>query len=164
MLLAMNNCQADMVPVAPDMSNMIPCKLTGRPFWDIYLHKDPPLWQAYIHAAKFFGIDGWQPDLPLELDHERKARLAGPQWIEAIVARTPERIYTRTHASIDGKEVWSDRVTVYYKWDPPTSNVPPEKVGLSLELPTDWENIEPRKGPQGVELLPRMTRLQQPTN
>ena len=27
----------DCVPVSPDFSNMIPAKLTGKPFWDIYL-------------------------------------------------------------------------------------------------------------------------------
>ena len=28
----------DHVPVAPDTSNMIPARLTGKPFWDIYLY------------------------------------------------------------------------------------------------------------------------------
>ena len=41
----------DMVPVAPDTSNMIPCRLTGKPFWDIYLYQDPPLWKAYIDCC-----------------------------------------------------------------------------------------------------------------
>ena len=57
MLIAMTNGQPDMVPVAPDTSNMIPCRLTGKPFWDIYLYQDPPLWQAYIHCVKHFGFD-----------------------------------------------------------------------------------------------------------
>jgi len=47
MLVAMRNGQPDCVPAAPDMSNMIPCRLTGKPFWDIYLYHDPPLWMAY---------------------------------------------------------------------------------------------------------------------
>jgi uroporphyrinogen decarboxylase len=33
MIAAMGNEQPDQVPVAPDMSNMIPCRLTGKPFW-----------------------------------------------------------------------------------------------------------------------------------
>ena len=37
MLAAMSLEQPDSVPVTPDMSNMIPCRLTGKPFWDIYL-------------------------------------------------------------------------------------------------------------------------------
>ncbi len=36
---------------------MIPCRLTGKPFWDIYLFKDPPLWKAYLDAAKRFDND-----------------------------------------------------------------------------------------------------------
>ncbi|NIR02130.1 MAG: hypothetical protein GTN78_18370, partial [Gemmatimonadales bacterium] len=46
-------------PATPDFSNMIPAQLTGKPFWDIYLYNDPPIWQAYISAARHFGIDAW---------------------------------------------------------------------------------------------------------
>ena len=51
MLAALANKQPDRVPACPDISNMIPIKLTGKPFWDIYLYKDPPLWQAYLNAV-----------------------------------------------------------------------------------------------------------------
>jgi uroporphyrinogen decarboxylase len=40
---------------------MIPARLTGKPFWDLYLYNDPPLWEAYIACAKHFDID------PLEI-------------------------------------------------------------------------------------------------
>ena len=33
MLTALQNGKPDRVPVAPDIFNMIPCKLTGRPYW-----------------------------------------------------------------------------------------------------------------------------------
>ena len=151
MITAMMNRRPDMVPVAPDMSNMMPCKLTGKPFWDIYLYQDPPIWKAYINAVKRFGFDGWQPSVPIELPRDREARLAGPQWKQAIVHRTPERIYTRSHAKIDGKEVWSDHLTVYYIADSPTGGVLPEKIGLSSEPPTDWEDVEPRTKYEGLE-------------
>ena len=62
MLIAMKNGQPDMVPVSPDISNMIPCKLTGKPFWDIYLYRNPPLWKAYIDAVRCLGFDGWLSD------------------------------------------------------------------------------------------------------
>ena len=42
MLIAMKGGQPDSVPVAPGMTNMIPGRLTGKPFWDIHLHQDPP--------------------------------------------------------------------------------------------------------------------------
>jgi len=59
MITAFMNRQPDTVPVSPDMSNMVPARLTGQPFWDIYLYNDPPLEDAYIEAVKHFGFDGW---------------------------------------------------------------------------------------------------------
>lgn len=47
----------DCVPVAPDFFNMIPARRTGKPFWDVYLYNDPPIWEAYIACAKHFNID-----------------------------------------------------------------------------------------------------------
>ena len=92
MLIAMQNKQADMVPVTPDISNMIPCRLTGRPFWDIYLYQNPPLWKAYIDAVKYFGFDGFLEDIgvlfPDEVDSE------GEKWEIAIVKKTDEKIIT----------------------------------------------------------------------
>lgn len=59
MLTAMRHGIPDRVPVAPDISNMIPCRLTGKPFWDIYHKADPPLWKAYVDSIRFFEMDGW---------------------------------------------------------------------------------------------------------
>jgi len=70
MMTAMAGRQPDYVPVAPDTSNMIPCRLTGKPFWEIYLYNNPPLWRAYIDAVKHFGFDGWLPDAPVRLEQE----------------------------------------------------------------------------------------------
>jgi len=47
----------DHVPVAPDTSNMIPAKMTGKKFWDIYLYNEIPIWLAYINCVKHFGFD-----------------------------------------------------------------------------------------------------------
>jgi uroporphyrinogen decarboxylase len=59
MVTAMLNKKPDMVPVAPDFSSYIPCKLTGKPYWDIWYHHNPPIWKAYIDAVRYFKIDGW---------------------------------------------------------------------------------------------------------
>ncbi len=151
MLTAMRNRQPDRVPVAPDTSNMIPCRLTGKPFWDIYLYQDPPLWQAYIHCARHFGFDGWLAGVPVQLDYEAEAAVNGPRWRNAIVHRTPTRIYTRSHATIDGKEQWTDTCTVFYIADPPTAGVPLAKVGLPAGPPEEWEDVEPRNHYPGLE-------------
>ena len=55
----------DRVPVAPDCSNMIPAKLTGRPFWEVYLDTEPGreetdssrMWKASVAAARHYGYD-----------------------------------------------------------------------------------------------------------
>ena len=93
MLLAMTNRQPDMVPVAPDISNMIPARLTGKPFWDIYLYEDPPLWRAYIDAVRYFGFDGWVQYAGsiryLYVNDER-------EYSTKIISRSSDRIVTLT--------------------------------------------------------------------
>jgi len=59
MMTALRKGRPDRVPAAPDISNMVPCRLTGKPFWDIYANEDPPLWKAYLDAVRYFGMDGW---------------------------------------------------------------------------------------------------------
>jgi len=155
MLAAMRNEQPDRVPVAPDMSNMIPCRLTGKPFWDIYLYQDPPLWRAYIDAVKYFGTDGWiysldgfwlpDPDAaPPTLDVQNET---------VIVERTAERIVTRAYSRRKGQgREWSDSVTVYPRYDPPTYLLA-EKIGLQAP-PDRWQPIEGVKPQrQGFDLL-----------
>ena len=86
----------DCVPVAPDFSNMIPARLTGKPFWNLYLSRDPPLWEAYIDCAKHFDIDAvmdgyfpYDPTPPKPKNNE-----APNEWERFIVLRTDERIVT----------------------------------------------------------------------
>lgn len=172
MIVAMKGGQPDRVPVAPDMSNMIPCRLTGKPFWDIYLFQDPPLWQAYINAVKHFGFDGWLPDAPVQFDpstsleavsvlngYERQEAAEAPQWREAIVARTRDRIYTRYHALIDGKQQWSNHCTAYYRDNPPTHGLPLSKVGLPAGTPAEWEEVRPRTRFAGLEAYQRACEM-----
>lgn len=155
MLTAMRNLQPDRVPVAPDMSNMIPCRLTGKPFWGIYLYRDPPLWQAYINAAKYFGIDGWIFNLDGFSLPDPDAAPPDPDVLQetVIVERTAERIVTRSFTQRKGQgREWSDSVTVYPRYDPPTCLLA-EKVGLAVP-PERWEpigGVKPQK--QGFELL-----------
>ena len=58
-MTALRNKQPDRVPATPDISIMIPTRLTGKPFWEVELNDNPSLTQAYINAVKYFGIDGW---------------------------------------------------------------------------------------------------------
>ena len=56
----------DHVPVSPDISVMVPDRLTGRPLYDIHLDgRDHHGWtsathaEAYIDAVKYFEMDGF---------------------------------------------------------------------------------------------------------
>ena len=87
----------DCVPVAPDFSNMIPARLTGKPFWALYLYRNPPIWEAYIECAKRFDIDAVMDGyFPLAFPDERGA---GPPWERFIVYRDEERIATQSSPS-----------------------------------------------------------------
>jgi uroporphyrinogen decarboxylase len=115
MMIAMTGGQADRVPVAPDISNMIPCRLTGKPFWDIYLHGDPPLWRAYVDAVRYFGIDGWFTYGTVGFHRQRDER----RWTSEIISRSDERIVTRTTCRTPAGDLASE--TTYYIADPPTA-------------------------------------------
>jgi uroporphyrinogen decarboxylase len=142
----------DCVPVAPDFSNMIPAKLTGKPFWQIYLYNDPPLWEAYIEAAKYFNIDSLMDGyFPLSFPEESQQEY---DWQTAIVFKSVERIVTQRYHKENGRYTWAATVDVYYVADPPTNNVPPAKIGLP-DVPKKWEPLEGVKpvdnGPEGFK-------------
>ena len=42
------NGQSDCVAVAPDVSNMVLCRLTGKPFWDIYIAEGETCWRSLL--------------------------------------------------------------------------------------------------------------------
>ncbi len=59
MLTAMRGGTPDRVPCSPDTNWMIPAKMTGRPFWDVFFHGNPPIWKAYNDCVRELGIDGF---------------------------------------------------------------------------------------------------------
>ena len=140
----------DCVPVAPDFSNMIPAKLTGKPFWQLYLYNDPPIWEAYIDCAKHFDIDALMDGyFPLVFPDEQ----ADEGWERFIVFRNAERIVVQRSRLADGRREWEPLVAVYYIADSPTRGIPPEKIGLP-PVPARWEPLEGVKPvKRGRELL-----------
>ena len=147
----------DCVPVMPDTSNMIPARLTGKPFWDLYLYNDPPIWEAYIACAKHFDVDALMDGYcPLVFPEEVPD---GPQWERAIVHRSDERIITQASHVHRGRRQWAKTVDVYYVADPPTRGVDPAKAGLPAE-PQAWEPLEGvREVDRGPANLARAKRL-----
>lgn len=150
MITAIRNEQPDRVPVAPDMSNMIPARLTGKPFWEIYYFGDPPLWRAYIDAVRYFGIDGWfiYGDMQYQWSGDR---------YEAIedLRKGPDRWIVRRRHRIDGRRYQTE--TTYYVADPPTRT---RKPVADIEL--DWDLLEALFVPP-VGYNPSLLRAQRAT-
>src|SRR5512145_1344064 len=66
MLTAFAHQNPDYVPVSPDISAMVPVRLVGRPFDEMFLDGKPhngyasaSVAQAYVDAVKYYGMDGW---------------------------------------------------------------------------------------------------------
>ena len=148
MIAAMKGEVSDRVPVAPDISNMIPAKLTGKPFWDVYLYQDPPLWQAYLQARQRYGFDGW---LPL---YHNYGVIEAVDEDTMIVERNAERIVTRRYAAdTHGQRRWADYVGVYPARETPTMKHV-ETVGLRIEATPGWyEPVDLRRLPPKKSLV-----------
>lgn len=131
----------DCVPVAPDTSNMIPARLTGKPFWDVYLYEEIPHWKAYIDCVKYFGFDSLMDgyvsikfdDLG-QIDRDRKL---------AIVKRTEDRLLVRGYREVNGKLFWEDTVTCYFKYGTPYPDLSLERMGVDI-TPSHFEPVYSR--------------------
>ena len=149
-LTTFQNKKADMLPVVPDISNMVPCKLTGKPFWDIYLYQDPPLWKAYIDAVRHFGFDGFLSDWTWCSKFRLEGEPQPPE--EVIIEERDDRIVTAFFEIREGKKIWEENVCVYRVDDPPVY-IDPQKIGLPRE-PEKYYPVEGvKEWPQGEELL-----------
>jgi uroporphyrinogen decarboxylase len=128
----------DCVPASPDFSNMIPARLTGKPFWDLYLYNDPPIWQAYIDCAKHFDIDSvmdgyfWLPN-PWDIGDPDESELF-------IVYRDESRIVTQRRT----RGTWDSTVNCYHRDNPPNYGIDPSRIGLP-NTPATFEPVEGRK-------------------
>lgn len=88
MLTAFALKEADHVPVCPDISAMVPVRLSGRPFDEMFLDGKPhsgyasaSVAQAYVDAVRYYGMDGWYiyGSLPEIVPADR------PQWEKQLV-------------------------------------------------------------------------------
>ncbi|MHB0998921.1 MAG: uroporphyrinogen decarboxylase family protein [Armatimonadota bacterium] len=129
MLAAIKNEIPDRVPCAPDMSNMIPARRTGKPFWDIYLHGDPQLWKAYIDAVKYFGIDGWfiygYLNAKMDIKYTVKSE---------IISTDNDRIVQKVIQSTPAGDLVSE--STYFRADPPSPTVKAIK-----DIAADFEKL-----------------------
>ena len=105
-MTALRNQEPDRVPATPDISIMIPSRLTGRPFWEIEVNQNPSLTSAYIHAAKYFGIDGWMFNGTLDYRYRNPVHTDkevvwrdSEKWIVRYVTHTPDGDLVQTQVS-----------------------------------------------------------------
>ncbi len=147
----------DCVPVAPDFSNMIPAKLTGKPFWDLYLYNDPPIFEAYIDCAKYFDIDAVMDGyFPFRFEDNSKSEQHYQQY---IIEKNDERIITQWASKENGKLHWEKVIHVFPRDNPPTRNIPPAKIGFP-DIPTQYQPLEGVKPVNyGTEGLKRVMQL-----
>lgn len=124
-MTALRNKQPDRVPATPDISIMIPCRMTGKPFWKIEVDEDPSLTSAYINAVKFFGIDGWMFNgsldftLKSEVTTEKEVicRDEG-KWIVRHVTHTPDGDLVQTQVSpLDNPSTMTEKLIKDFKQD-----------------------------------------------
>jgi uroporphyrinogen decarboxylase len=116
-LTAVRHGKPDRVPACPCLSGMVPARRTGKPFWELYLNRQPPIWQAYLDAARYFDIDGrmiygGMKFLYAEKDAQRM------QSAETVVSRSPEQWVTQTRWNTPFGELQQE--TVYQADTPPT--------------------------------------------
>jgi len=88
--------EPDRVPVCPGISHLIPARLTGKPFWDVFLNNNPPRWKAIVDCTRYFGSDGIfvEAEIPLSISREVSVKQLTTfkdreRWIVKTVYETP---------------------------------------------------------------------------
>ena len=129
--------KADHVPACPDISVMVPAKLTGRPFYELFLDgREHNGWtsatyaEAYVEAVKYFGIDGWYIYGGL-----KEIRPPGaPEYTESIIDRQGGKLVGRTCLTPAG--ILTER-EIYFPDEPPWRDEKPVK-----NLREDFERLK----------------------
>ncbi len=114
MLTAMQGGIPDRVPAAPDTNWMIPAKQTGKKFWDVYYHNDPPIWKAYNDCVRYFGVDGFSHHGVFQMPHQ-----SGCESSRRIIKQTDERMVSETTFRCPAGEVTQETTFLYN--EPPTA-------------------------------------------
>ncbi len=144
MMTAFRRKKADHVPACPDISVMVPAKLTGRPFYDLFLDgREHNGWtsatysEAYVEAVKYFGMDGWYIYGGLsEIKPE-----GAPKFVDKIIERPNGKLVERTCVTPKGPLTEKE---MYFGDEPPWREEKPIK-----NLREDWEKLKCLMGASG---------------
>jgi uroporphyrinogen decarboxylase len=145
MLTAFARRKADHVPVSPDISAMVPVRLSGRPFDEMFLDGRPhngyataSVAEAYVNAVKYYGMDGWYiyGSMPEIAPPER------PQW-QSRVESLPQGGQVR-YETTDTPYGPLSRESLFPITDPPWDREKPIK-----DLHADWPKLRSVIGEDG---------------
>ncbi len=123
---------------------MIPAKLTGKPFWEIYLYQDPSLPETYLEAIKKYGIDGWyiyggrEGLIYFEKSGGTKSRSSNWEWESEV------KDSITSHQDRMVKESWLDTEYGRLNWRVryPSDNPPLIEEGPVKDLKRDFTIIK----------------------
>lgn len=113
--LAFKNKKPDRVPVSPELWDVIPIKVSGRPFYDYSQTSFGkfPLWQAQLDAYKFFNCEAWIPVEPGPSEGQQQmlkteSKFINPDLIETVITyRTSNGILHEKKHSVFDYDLWS---------------------------------------------------------
>ena len=126
MKLCLTGQEADRIACAPDISCMVPVRLSGLSYFDTHLYNKLPLWKAYLNAVDHFGMDGWfaygQIDFQTksEARWESRVREDGDRKIVHYTLKTPAGDLTQEDTFFpDNPPVTSEALIKNFKEDFP---------------------------------------------
>ena len=87
---AFKNSKPDRVPVSPELWDVIPLKVSGRPFWEVggTCFSKIPLWKLQLETYQYFDCEAWIPVEP-GISLRQQQMLDVKSWFE-----NPELIIT----------------------------------------------------------------------
>ena len=88
--LAFQNKKPDRVPVSPELWDVIPIKVSGRPFYEFSATSFGkfPLWKAQLEAYKFFECEAWIPVEPGPSERQKSMVSANSYFINPDLIQT----------------------------------------------------------------------------
>jgi hypothetical protein len=113
--LAFQNKKPDRVPVSPELWDVIPIKVSGRPFYEFSATSFGkfPLWKAQLEAYKFFECEAWIPVEPGPSERQKSIVSANSYFINPdliqtdIIYKTSKGNLKEVKHSVFDYDMWS---------------------------------------------------------
>jgi hypothetical protein len=114
-ILAFRNEVPDRVPISPELWDVIPIRVSGRPFYEFSgtSFGRIPLWKAQLDAYRYFGCEAWIPIEPGPSEKQKRivesrSRFLNDELIETMLTyRTRRGILTEVKHSCFDYDLWS---------------------------------------------------------